>query len=109
MKFAILSAVAAGALALSSNTASAQFFGPGYYGGTGVTIARPGGFGITIGSGGVYPSYYGGYGYGGYRPYYGGYSSYYSRPYYGGYSSYARPYYGGYGNYGYRGHHGRRW
>ena len=105
MKFVILSLVAAGALALTADTASAQYrnygsynrgyssFNRPYYGGyggySGITIARPG-FGITIGSGNVYP-YYGGYGY--------------ARPYYGGYNSYYRPNY----NYGYRGYRGGRW
>ncbi|MFM8272825.1 MAG: hypothetical protein ACKODX_10890 [Gemmata sp.] len=108
MKFAILSLVAAGGLALSAGSASAQyyhggynhghcqggFYGvapvvpvvpaypvysyPGYSSGFGLTIGGSRGV-ISIGSGSVYPSY----GYGGY---------------------YAQPYYSGYG-YGY----GRRW
>lgn len=111
MKFVILSLVTAGALALTADTASAQYrnygsynrgyssFNRPYYGGYGtgwngsnITIARPG-FGITIGSGNVYP-YYGGYGY--------------ARPYYGGYGSYYRPNYN-YGYRGYRGYNGWRW
>lgn len=111
MKFAILSLVAAGALALTADTASAQYRRSGsynrgysgynrpYYGGynpgwsgTNVVIGRPGGFGISIGSGNVYPAYYGGYGY--------------NRSYYGGYNSFYRPSYGGYG---YRGYNGWRW
>lgn len=118
MKFAILSLVAAGGLAATAGSADAQYRGYGnyrggysnynrgysnygnynrgysnYYGGYGsgttISIGRPGGIGVTIGSGNVYPSYYGGYGYN--RPYYGG-----------GYGSYYRPSYG----YGYG---GRRW
>jgi hypothetical protein len=101
MKAAILSLVTVAALAASPGTADARpphYYGGnyhhGYYGnynrpyysgyyrpysggwgynsGFGLNIVRPGGFGISIGTGGVYP-YYGGY-YGGsyYRPYYRG-------------------------------------
>lgn len=122
MKFAIMSLVAAGALAATAGSASAQYRGGygnynrgysnygnfnrgysnygnyggynrgfnnygGFYGsGTNISVGRPGGIGITFGSGNVYPSYYGG-GYN--RSYYGG-----------GYGSYYGP------NYGYG---GRRW
>lgn len=96
MRFAILSLIAAGALAVSAGAADAR--PPGYRGGNyhnnyysgyrggyahpsyyrgysypssgfGVTIGGPRG-GFSFGSGSVYPSY--GYGYYG-RPYYGGY------------------------------------
>lgn len=103
MKFAILSLVAAGALAVSAGTADAQYRGgyrgynnySGYRGG--YNYARPyyggynSGFGLTIGgqrgilsfgSGAVYPAY--GYGYNSfYRPYYGGYNGGFNRGYYG--------------------------
>ena len=99
MRFAILSLVAAGALAVSAGVADARppayrgghhhnhyhggynsFARPyysGYNSGFGLTIGGPRGV-ISIGSGTVYPSY----GYNNfYRPYYGGYG--YGRPYYG--------------------------
>jgi hypothetical protein len=105
MRFAILSLVTAGALALSAGSADARPpyyrgghsynnhysysrpYSGGYYGGYsrpysggwggynsgfGLNVVTPRGFGISIGSGGVYPSYGGYYGGSYYSPYYGG-------------------------------------
>lgn len=102
MRFAILSLVAAGALAISAGTADAAppynhgGYSHGYYGGYRGgynNFYRPyyggynSGFGLTVGGsrgflsfGNVYPSY----GYGSfYRPYYGGYGYGYGYPRYG--------------------------
>lgn len=99
MRFAILSLVAAGALAVSAGVADARpparLYGhnhhhhsyggynysrpyySGYNSGFGLTIGGPRGI-ISIGSGNAYPSY----GYGGFaRPYYGGYNYGYNRGY----------------------------
>jgi hypothetical protein len=112
MRFAILSLVAAGALALSAGSADARppYYRGGNYHHNHYSYSRP---------------YYGGY-YGGYaRPYYGGWRGYNSGfgfnvvtprgvgisfsnggvyPYFGGYygNSYYRPYYGGWGYPGWR-------
>ena len=67
---ALAGLLAAGGLLLAGTSNAEAQWG---WGGQAVTIGRPGGFNVTIGSG--YPGYYG-YGYGGYPGSYG-YGSYY--------------------------------